>query len=97
MSELPALLALGVAASALVAAVAVLLRTRRPALALGVGLDLLLAAGLLRLSADQTWRQLATAAAVVALRHLIGRGLRAGGTAWRGPRTAAAAHGDRVR
>ncbi|WP_432537107.1 hypothetical protein [Kineococcus arenarius] len=54
MSELPALLALGVAASALVAA-------------------------------------------VVALRHLIGRDLRAGGTAWRGPRTAAAGHGDRGR
>ncbi|WP_337059392.1 hypothetical protein [Kineococcus sp. G2] len=87
--ELPELLSLGLAGAALVAAAAVLLRTRRPALALGVGLDLLLAAGLLRLSADQTWRQLATAAAVVALRHLIGRGLRIGGAAWRGPRPAA--------
>ncbi|WP_432484523.1 hypothetical protein [Kineococcus esterisolvens] len=91
---LPTLLALGVAATALVAAVAVLLRTRRPALALGVGLDLLLAAGLLRLSADQTWRQLATAATVVALRCLTTRGSRTGAAAWRGPRPATAGHHD---
>ncbi len=71
-----------------------LLRTRRPALALGVGLDLLLAAGLLRLSADQTWRQLATAATVVALRCLTTRGSRTGAAAWRGPRPATAGHHD---
>lgn len=65
-------------AAVLLAAV-VLARTHRPTLALGVGLDVLLAAGLLRLSGDVSWRQVATAAALVALRHLITRGLRAGG------------------
>ncbi|WP_342762351.1 DUF1622 domain-containing protein [Kineococcus xinjiangensis] len=68
-----------------------LLSTRRPALALGIGLDLLLAAGLLRLATAPSWRQIAATAAIVALRHLIGRGLRAGAPVWRrpGPRSAA--------
>ena len=42
-------------------------------------LDLLLAAGLLRLAAEPTWTSLGTAAAIVLLRRLIGAGLRAGG------------------
>ncbi len=54
----------------------------RTAVALGVLLDLLLAAGLLRLAAEPTWASLATAAAVVLLRRLIGAGLRAGGRAF---------------
>lgn len=63
--------------SALVAAGAVLARTRSPAQALPVLLELLLAAGLLRLTADASWRALATAAIVVALRTVVVRfGLR---------------------
>ncbi len=59
--------------------------TRRGALAfavtwrlrtgLGVLLDLLLAAGLLRLAAQPTWTGIATAAAIVAVRKLVGFGL----------------------
>ncbi|MFD2090865.1 hypothetical protein [Blastococcus deserti] len=45
-------------------------------------LDLLLAAGLLRLAGHPGWRTILTAAAVVALRRLISTGLRAGGRAW---------------
>jgi hypothetical protein len=79
LGALPGVLALGVSGLALVAGALALVSTRRPALALGVLLDLLLAAGLLRLAAEPTWTSIATAAAVVALRRLIGAGLRAGG------------------
>jgi uncharacterized membrane protein len=82
LGALPGVLALVVSAMALVAGVVALAATRRPALALGVLLDLLLAAGLLRLAAEPTWSSLATAAAVVALRRLIGAGLRTGGRAF---------------
>jgi hypothetical protein len=82
LGPVPGQLALGVSALAVVAAVVALVATRRPALALGVLLDLLLAAGLLRLAAEPTWSSIATAAAVVALRRLIGVGLRAGGRTW---------------
>ncbi len=82
LGELPGVLAVGVTALALVAGAVALAATRRPALALGVLLDLLLAAGLLRLAAEPTWASLATAAAVVLLRRLIGAGLRAGGRAF---------------
>jgi hypothetical protein len=81
LGPLPGLLAQGVGALALVAGVVALVATRRPALALGVFLDLLLAAGLLRLAAEPTWTSVGTAAAVVLLRRLIGAGLRAGGRA----------------
>ncbi|MBM7806701.1 hypothetical protein JOD57_002538 [Geodermatophilus bullaregiensis] len=81
LGTLPGVLAPGVTALALVAGVVALAATRRPAVALGVLLDLLLAAGLLRLAAEPTWTSLATAAAVVLLRRLIGAGLRAGGRA----------------
>jgi hypothetical protein len=50
--------------------------TRRGRLALAVFLDLLLAAGLLRLSGSPTWPGLLTAAALVAIRRLVGSGLR---------------------
>jgi hypothetical protein len=42
-------------------------------------LDFLLAAGLLRLTGSPGWAALGAAAAVVALRRLLGLGLRAGG------------------
>lgn len=61
---------------ALVSAGAVLLRTRDVRLALGVLLQLLLAAGLLRLSADPTWRTVLLAAVVVVLRQVVVVGLR---------------------
>ncbi|SFP69693.1 Protein of unknown function [Geodermatophilus dictyosporus] len=79
LGPLPGTLALLVSGLALLAGAVALVATRRPALALGVLLDLLLAAGLLRLAAEPTWTSIATAAAVVALRRLIGAGLRAGG------------------
>ncbi|MEX5719868.1 hypothetical protein [Geodermatophilus maliterrae] len=82
LGPVPGLLALVVSALALVAGAVTLAATRRPALALGVLLDLLLAAGLLRLAAEPTWTSLATTAAVVLLRRLIGAGLRAGGRAF---------------
>ena len=74
--------ALAISAGALVVGALTLVRTRQPALALGVFLDLLLAAGLLRLVGGQSWQSIATAATIAALRHLIGLGLRIGGRAW---------------
>ncbi|WP_228395048.1 hypothetical protein [Modestobacter roseus] len=70
-------------ALALVTGALTLAVTHRPALALGVLLDLLLAAGLLRLAGDPDWQGIATAAAIVALRHLAGAGLRVGARSWR--------------
>ena len=55
----------------LVSAGVVLARTRHLRQALPVLLEFLLAAGLLRLGHDTSWRALATAAAVVALRTLV--------------------------
>ncbi|WP_432548122.1 hypothetical protein [Kineococcus sp. SYSU DK004] len=72
------LAALTVSAAALVSAVVVLLSTRRPSAALPVLLDLLTAAGLLRLAADPSWQRIAGAAAIVALRHLLVHGLHVG-------------------
>jgi hypothetical protein len=79
LRDVTALAAVGVAAAALVAGALALATTRRPRAALPVLLDLLLAAGLLRLTGDPGWPALATAASIVALRQLIGAGLRAGG------------------
>ncbi len=70
--------ALGITAAGLLAAAVVLTATRRPEFALKVLLDVLLAAGLLRLTGQPGWAALATAAAVVAVRRLVGIGLRAG-------------------
>ncbi len=61
----------------LIAAACVLLRTRQVQLALGVLLDFLLAAGLLRLSHDTTPRALATAATIVLVRKIVAFGLTA--------------------
>jgi hypothetical protein len=85
LEQVTGLLAGVVAAAALVAGALALASTRRPALALSVFLDLLLAAGLLRLVGEPGWRTILTAAAIVALRRLIGAGLRAGGRAWTPP------------
>lgn len=74
--------ATGATAAALAVGALVLVRTRRPGAALPALLDLLLAAGLLRLAGDPDWRAIATAAAIVLLRRLIGIGLRAGGRTW---------------
>ena len=79
--------ALAVTAGALLSAVVVLLSTRRPAAALPVLLDLLSAAGLLRLAAEPSWQRIASAAAIVALGYVVVRGLRAGAMAWAIPRT----------
>ena len=84
LEALSAVMALTITAAALGAGLLVLIVTRRPATALSVFLDLLLAAGLLRLTGDPGWPALAAAATVVALRRLIGLGLRRGGSALRG-------------
>ncbi|MGY1708981.1 hypothetical protein ACI8AC_05670 [Geodermatophilus sp. SYSU D00758] len=66
-----------VVVAALVAGALALAVTRRPLPALGVLLDLLVAAGLLRLAGDPEWRAVLGAAVVVAVRHVAGAGLRA--------------------
>lgn len=72
-------LALLVAATALLAGAMALVVTHRPGLALSVCLDLLLAAGLLRLVGEPSWRAITTAATVVAIRRLVSIGLPTGG------------------
>ena len=74
--------ALALTAAGLVAAAVVLASTRRPLAALAVLLEFLLAAGLLRLTGEPTWERILTAAALVALRRLVGRGLRYGAVAY---------------
>ncbi|WP_346618588.1 DUF1622 domain-containing protein [Blastococcus montanus] len=75
-----------VAGVALLTGVWTLAITRRPALALGILLDLLVAAGVLRLAGDPSWEAIATAATVVAIRHLVGYGLRIGARSWEATR-----------
>jgi len=82
LETLAGTLALLVTAAALVAGLVALVATRRPTAALPVLLDLLVAAGLLRLVGDPGWQVLATAAAILVLRRLIGFGLRSGGLTW---------------
>ena len=57
-------------------AVAVLARSRDLRLAVRVLLEFLLAAGLLRLVDEPSWRQLLTAALTVVVRRLLSYGLR---------------------
>jgi hypothetical protein len=66
-----------VSASAVVVSVLVWLVTRAWDPAVPVLLELLLAAGLLRLSAAADWRAIAAAAAIVAIRTLVTRSRRA--------------------
>ncbi|GAB3349442.1 hypothetical protein [Modestobacter lapidis] len=82
LADVPRLLAVAISAAALGAGALTLLVTRRPSLALAVLLDLLLAAGLLRLGSDPGWQAIAVAAALVGLRRVIGAGLRVGGRSW---------------
>jgi uncharacterized membrane protein len=86
-----------VAAMALVSGGLALVVTRRPALALGILLDLLVAAGLLRLVGDPDWRTIIITGAVVALRHLVSYGLRLGERALEEPPEGDAGPGDRSR
>jgi hypothetical protein len=60
-----------VVAAGLVLGAAAFLSTRSARAALPVLLDLLLAAGLLRLASDGSWRAIAGAAAVVVIRKLV--------------------------
>ena len=60
----------------LLAAAAVLLRARDGRLCLKVLLELLVAAGLLRLVDEPSWRQILTAASIIAIRRLIALGRR---------------------
>lgn len=64
-----------VAVSAILLAGAALVVFGRPVLALHVLLDLFLAAGLLRLSADASWPTITATAGVVVLRRVVTRGL----------------------
>jgi hypothetical protein len=64
-----------IVAAALVSAAVCLFLTRQPKAASPVLLDLLTAAGLLRLAIDADYRRVAAAAAIVRLGHLIGLGL----------------------
>lgn len=60
-----------VAAAALVSGALALVTTRQPGIALAVLLDLLLAAGLLRLIAVSDWRGIIGAAAIVVIRKVV--------------------------
>ena len=89
LAAVPGVAAQLVTGAALVSAAIALAATRRPALALGILLDLLVAAGLLRLVGDPGWTALASAAVIIALRHLVGSGLRLAAASWRaGPPSA---------
>ena len=63
--------ALVLTAAGLCAGLAVAAAGRHPLLALTVALELWLAAGLLRLADQRSWRAIATAAAIVAMRKLL--------------------------
>lgn len=65
-----------VTAAAVAMGAAVLVRTRQLSAALPVLLDLLLAAGLLRLTGEQSWSSLGAAAAIIAIRKLALAGVR---------------------
>ncbi len=67
--------ALAVTVLGLLSAAAVLARAREVRLPIGVLLDFLLAAGLLRLAAAPTLRALASAALIVVIRKLVTFGL----------------------
>jgi hypothetical protein len=91
MSELSALvtaLVPVVVAAALAVSALTLLSTRRIATALPVLLDLLLAAGLLRLSATASWQAIASAAAIVLIRKLATLGITAARKARAAPASA---------
>jgi hypothetical protein len=63
---------LAVSATGVVAGLVTFARARRIGVALAVSVELWTAAGLLRLSADGTWRAVATAGAIILVRKLVG-------------------------
>ena len=75
--------ALATIAAAILAGALVLLRTRSLRQALPVLLDLLTAAGLLRLAVAPTWSGLAVTAIVIVLRRLVTAGIRTASAAHR--------------
>ncbi|MFG3417429.1 hypothetical protein ACIBTZ_29220 [Micromonospora sp. NPDC049460] len=83
-------LATATTALATLAGLAALVGTRSWRCALRVLLDLLTAAGLLRLAVDQGWAELAAAAAIVLLRRLLWAAL----TGAAPPRLSAASSGQ---
>jgi hypothetical protein len=92
LSEVTSAAALVVAGGAVVVGLLALLGTGRLSAALPLTLELLTAAGLLRLAADQTWAAILGAALIVLLRQLLAAALRRGaGVAWRWPAPRAAA------
>ncbi len=68
-------LAVVVTGAGVLAATFVLARTRRPVLALGVLLDLFMAAGLIRLTGPPDLQRTVSAALVILIRHVAGYGL----------------------
>ena len=60
-----------VAGAAVVLAVAAVAATRMLRPGLAVGLDFLMAAGLLRLASAETWTAIASAAVILAVRKLV--------------------------
>lgn len=86
MTELILSTATLIAAAAMLIGAAVLLTTRQLSPAIGVGLELLLAAGLLHLAVVETWTAIITAALIVAVRQVVVAGLR---VQWRSGRDGA--------
>ncbi|WP_406069804.1 hypothetical protein [Micromonospora sp. NBC_01638] len=82
-----------VTALALVAGVVTALSTRALRTAVRLLLDLLTAAGLLRLAADPGWSGLAGAVAIIAMRQLLGAALRTR-PPWSGRQSPASCAGD---
>ena len=80
-----------IVAAGIVLAAGTLVVLHRPLSALHVLLDLFLAAGLLRLSADASWPTIAATAAVVMLRHIVTRGVQRADSARRHPTDAVVA------
>lgn len=62
---------LAISAAGVVAGLVALVTMRRFGLALAAALELWTAAGLLRLTADATWKPLAAAAAIIVIRKLV--------------------------
>jgi ABC-type siderophore export system fused ATPase/permease subunit len=75
MTELLSSLAMLLAGSAVVIGLLAFVATRSLRASLPALLDLLLAAGLLRLSASPDWTAIGTAAAIIGIRKLVGVGL----------------------
>lgn len=80
MDTLPDVLAAPLVGAGLVSGAIVALVARAPREGLRSLLDFLLAAGLIRLTGDLTWTTLLLAAATIAVRQVVGRGLRRAGT-----------------